>query len=144
MAPRTPTVTNAANIAELHTRQDLLNADAEITRLTQLSTLNYERERETAAKQLGIRLPVLDNLVARARQAAAAAEPSLPVLPAIDTAFWPEPVNGAQLLDQLQPPSADMSSWTKEPLRRPPCGLCIHIVSTRSPSRQGLPSPQLL
>src|SRR5258708_4834686 len=74
--------------------------DAEISRLAQLSTLDYEREREVVAKQLDIRLSVLDDLVARARQAAPA-EPSLRFLPAVEAAPWPEPVNGAQLLDEI-------------------------------------------
>ena len=73
--------------------------EAEITRLAQLSTLDYEREREAVAKLLGIRLPVLDSLVADAKQKTVA-EPA-PSLPAVETAPWSEPVNGERLLDDI-------------------------------------------
>jgi putative DNA primase/helicase len=90
-----------SNVVEPHKAEaDPPVDDAEISRLAKLSLIDYEREREAVAKRLSIRLPVLDDLVARARQAAAA-EPSLPFLPAVDTAPWPEPVNGAQLLDEI-------------------------------------------
>jgi putative DNA primase/helicase len=81
------------NVMELH-------PEAEINRVAQLSTLDYERERETIAKRLSIRLHVLDEMVARARQKTAA-DPSLTSLPAVETVPWPEPVNGAQLLDDI-------------------------------------------
>jgi hypothetical protein len=94
-------MTDDSNVVELHKAgADLPLDDAEIGRLARLSALDYERERETVAKRLSIRLPVLDDLVARARQAAAA-EPSLPFLSAVEAAPWPDPVNGAQLLDEI-------------------------------------------
>jgi putative DNA primase/helicase len=93
-------MTNENNVVELHEDPDSAVADAEITRLAQLSTLDYERERETVAKRLSIRLPVLDELVARARQKTAV-ESLVPSLPAVATPPWPAPVNGAQLLDDL-------------------------------------------
>jgi len=37
--------------------------DAEISRLAKFDLIDYERERETVAKRLSIRLPVLDDLV---------------------------------------------------------------------------------
>jgi putative DNA primase/helicase len=84
----------------LHKESDSPAAHIEISRLAQLSMLDYEPEREAVAKNLGLRLPVLDQLVARARQKSAA-DPSLPSLPAVEAAPWPEPVNGAQLLDEI-------------------------------------------
>jgi hypothetical protein len=52
--------------------------DAEITRLAALSTVEYERERKTAAKKLGLRTDILEQLVinARARQAYAKEQPA--------------------------------------------------------------------
>ena len=91
-------MTDDANVVELYKKSDL--PEAEITRLTQLSTLDYEREREAAAKRLGIRLPVLDSLVADAKKKPAA-EPSLSSLSAVETAPWPEPVDGEQLLNDI-------------------------------------------
>ena len=61
-------MTNENSVVELHTEPDLPVADVEISRLAQLSTLEYERERETVANRLSIRLPVLDELVALAKQ----------------------------------------------------------------------------
>jgi putative DNA primase/helicase len=89
------------NVVGLHkAAADLPLDDTEIDRLAQLSTLDYEREREPVAKRLSIRLPVLDELVAIAKLKTAG-QPSLPFLPAVETAPWPEPVNGAQLLDKI-------------------------------------------
>jgi hypothetical protein len=98
-----------SNVVELHKAgADPALDDAEITRLAQLSLLDYERERETVAKRLGVRLPVLDDLVARAKQEieADATRPLLPaatrpLLPAVEAAPWTEPVNDAQLLDEI-------------------------------------------
>lgn len=95
------TITDDSNVVEPHKAGADLPVDgAEISRLAKLDLIDYERERETVAKRLGIRLPVLDELVADARRQAAA-EPSLPFLPAVDAAPWPEPVYGAQLLDEI-------------------------------------------
>jgi len=93
-------MTDDSNVKELRNEPDSAVADAEITRLAQLSTLDYEREREVVAKRLSVRLPVLDDLVALAKQNTTAL--SLPAsTPAARTAPWPDPVNGAQLLDDL-------------------------------------------
>jgi hypothetical protein len=93
-------MTDDSNVKALRREPDPLIADVEISRLAKLNLIDYEREREIVAKQLDIRLSVLDDLVARARQAASA-EPSLRFLPAVEAAPWPEPVNGAQLLDEI-------------------------------------------
>jgi hypothetical protein len=93
-------MTDDSNVKALRREPDPLIADVEISRLAKLNLIDYERERETVAKRLSIRLPVLDELVALARLKTAA-EPSLPFLPAIEAAPWPEPVNGAQLLDEI-------------------------------------------
>src|SRR5262245_31097823 len=86
-------MTDDSNVLDKLTPDRALD-DAEISRLGQLSLFDYERERETAAKNLGLRLPVLDDL-------APAAEQSLPFLPVVEAAPWLEPVNGAQLLHEI-------------------------------------------
>src|ERR1700730_9563384 len=77
-------MTNENNVVELHKEPDLPAAHVEISRLAQLSTLEYERERQTVAKRLSIRLPVLDELVARAKQKTAA-ESLVTSLPMVQT-----------------------------------------------------------
>jgi Protein of unknown function (DUF3631) len=91
-------MTNDANLVELYKKSD--SPDAEINRLAQLNALDYERDRETVAKRLSIRLPVLDELVALAKQKTVA-ESLAPSLPAVEAAQWSEPVNGARLLDDI-------------------------------------------
>jgi hypothetical protein len=93
-------MTDDSNVIELCREPSSLVADAEISRLGQLSLFDYEREREAAAKNLGLRLRVLDELVSRARQTTAT-EAISPLVPAVETAAWPEPVYGAQLLHEI-------------------------------------------
>jgi len=45
------------------------DATVEIQRLARLSSIDYERERQSAAQRLSIRVPVLDNQVKQARAA---------------------------------------------------------------------------
>jgi putative DNA primase/helicase len=73
--------------------------DAEIKRLAALSAVQYDRERKDAADRLGIRATILDKLVRAERpgdddskQGSAIAFP--------EPELWPEPVNGARLLDE--------------------------------------------
>jgi putative DNA primase/helicase len=75
--------------------------DAEIARLAKLSPLQYERERETAAKRLGIsRVSILDRLVKAMHGNRVAAGQGRPLeLPAPKP--WSEPVNGAALLAEV-------------------------------------------
>jgi hypothetical protein len=90
---------NDSNVVELD-KPIAGTVNGEIDRLGRLSILDYERERETAAKRLGMRLPILDELVSRAKQQTSA-EAISPLLSAIEAAPWPEPVDGAELLDEV-------------------------------------------
>ena len=74
--------------------------DAEIERLAELNAFQYDRERKDAAERLGIRATILDKLVRAerpddddAKQGRAISFP--------ETEAWPEPVNGAALLDSI-------------------------------------------
>lgn len=82
---------------------EIMADDAEIARLAKLPPLQYERERADAAEKLGCRAVFLDKLVAAARGAGEAADnrgQGRPIEIA-DIEPWPEPVNGAALLDEL-------------------------------------------
>lgn len=72
---------------------------AELARLAGLDLLSYDREREAAAKQLGIRVGTIDKMVEALRpkpETTAARSVSLAVIEP-----WSEPVAGAALLDGL-------------------------------------------
>jgi putative DNA primase/helicase len=73
---------------------------AETTRLAQLSEIDYERERDAAAKRLNIRKSVLDDQVERARKASRI-DPTNEDVSLCERTLWPEPVDGATLLSDL-------------------------------------------
>ena len=74
--------------------------NAEIERLSKLSALEYDRERTEAAKALKVRPATLDAEIKQARQAKRSNdEPG--ALDFEDVEPWPDPVNGAALLDDL-------------------------------------------
>jgi hypothetical protein len=86
-------------------RKQAKDLDAEITRLTQLSTIPYERERKPAAKRLGLRPTILDKLVQAERQNLGLRDAdngkqghaiSLP-----EPEPWADRVDGAELLDDI-------------------------------------------
>jgi putative DNA primase/helicase len=75
-------------------------ADAvEMARLAALAPLDYDREREAAAKRLGVRVGTLDTEVAALRPREEAATGRGVSLPEAEP--WPLPVAGAALLDAL-------------------------------------------
>jgi putative DNA primase/helicase len=79
---------------------DELDADKEIARLAKLRPVDYERERKEAAARLNVRASILDKLVAAERPS-----DSVPGqgrrLELSEPEPWPEPVNGARLLDEI-------------------------------------------
>jgi putative DNA primase/helicase len=77
-----------------------LNEDAEIARLAALSLLEYDRERVTAAKRLGVRTRILDDLIESRRDRVESSDQGRALtLPSPDP--WPEPIDGAMLLNEM-------------------------------------------
>jgi putative DNA primase/helicase len=78
---------------------------AEVERLASLDPILADREIKAAAKRLGCRVGTLDREVRQARSstaAAAGANGSGTPLEILDPVPWPEPVDGAAVLDELQ------------------------------------------
>lgn len=81
---------------ELHSASEsAANDDAAIARLAALPPLQYDRVRKDEAKILGARPDTLDKLVREARQTDDDESPFIDVEP------WPEPVDPAQLLEEI-------------------------------------------
>ena len=76
-----------------------LNDEAELQRLAKLPPLDYDREREAAAKRLGCRVGTLDAAVQARRPTPEATKGRGLSLPEPNP--WPEPVGGGELLDAL-------------------------------------------
>ena len=70
-----------------------------VKRLASLDCLEYETLRDTEAQRLGVRVSVLDKEVGRARHAAIDEGGTARIFPAVEP--WPEPVDGAVLLNEL-------------------------------------------
>ena len=73
--------------------------DAELDRLAKLTPLDYDREREAAAKSLGVRVPTLDVLV-KARREERSALAATALVTSIDP--WDEAVNLREVLDEVR------------------------------------------
>jgi Protein of unknown function (DUF3631) len=88
-----------ADVAKIDDRNEM---DAAIKRLAELTPIEYERERKSAAEKLGIdRLSVLDRLVKAGRgdNGDTKGQGRPLELPTIEP--WPAPINGADLLDDI-------------------------------------------
>lgn len=77
---------------------DKQGREAVIVKLAAMSPLEYDEQRTAAAKVLGVRASTLDASV-KAKRADGVADTT--ALPHWDVSAWPEPVDGAQLLDGL-------------------------------------------
>jgi putative DNA primase/helicase len=75
--------------------------EAEVIRLAALPPHEYDRCRRAEAKRLAVRTTTLDDAVKLARPREAASEGQGEALDFEDPEPWPEPVDGAQLLDAL-------------------------------------------
>jgi hypothetical protein len=75
--------------------------DAEIQRLAALNGQRYERQREAAAKRLGLGVGRLDKLVNAERKNSAEDSKQGRPLSLSEPEPWSEPVNGAELLEAL-------------------------------------------
>jgi putative DNA primase/helicase len=75
--------------------------DDEIARLAKLPPRTYEREREAAAKKLGLRVARLDKLVKVERDEGGDTPGQGRPLELPEHELWPAPVDGAALLDAL-------------------------------------------
>jgi hypothetical protein len=85
--------------ARLESKLTARTDDPVIGELASLDALEYERQRETAAADLGIRVTALDRLVKGSR---ASADDENAALPHWRVEPWPHPVDGAALLDSLR------------------------------------------
>ena len=81
-----------------------INIDAEIVRLAELTAVEFEHERKGAAERLNVRTTILDRLVQAERGNLGLDKGDSKFGSAISLAEpepWPEPVEGAALLDAL-------------------------------------------
>jgi putative DNA primase/helicase len=96
-APLCKSVTQSTGDARI----GVVDADPEIARLAKLSRPNYERERETAAKRLGCRVSILDDLVDAKRGNGIGSIGQGRALNLPELLPWPRSVDCAMLLGRL-------------------------------------------
>src|SRR6516162_2519223 len=83
-----------------HAAEALPEGDEKIDELARLSAIEYERRRERAAKDLGVRISILDEEVKTCRtRLALKAEP--PLFPHWHVEAWPEAVDGNALIRDI-------------------------------------------
>jgi putative DNA primase/helicase len=75
--------------------------NAEITRLATLSLIEYDRQRKPAAEKLGLRVTLLDTIIAAKRGNGGDAGKQGRRLEFTEPDPWPVPVDGAKLLSEL-------------------------------------------
>ena len=76
--------------------------DGEVARLAKLPKAAYDLARRDAAGKLGVRFPILDKLVADARPKGDSPAGQGRPLQLPEPEPWPEPVDGAELLDEIE------------------------------------------
>ncbi len=72
----------------------------DISRLAALPPMEYERSRESEAERLGVRVGFLDKEVSKARHEKQEATRRMTMFP--EVMAWPDPVDGAELLDEIK------------------------------------------
>jgi putative DNA primase/helicase len=72
-----------------------------VAELAALSAIEYERQREAAAEQMGCRVTALDKIVERKRKAADPNTGQGSALTLPEPQPWPDAVNGAELLSEM-------------------------------------------
>lgn len=75
---------------------------AELVRLAKLTPLEYDRQRDEAAKRLGCRISTLDAEVSRLHDDPKRSRPAGDSVLFPEREPWPSQVNGADLLDELE------------------------------------------
>ena len=115
--------------------KDELEIAVEIARLAKLPAVKYEQERKAAAEALGLRASVLDQLVQAERARPGGDERDGMQGRAIlfpDPEPWPEPVDGAALLDEITATLERYVVMASRRAIRPRYGSSIPICSTVS------------
>jgi plasmid maintenance system antidote protein VapI len=92
-------LSNGASVKEAAAQRQ--HFEDELRRLSELSQAEYERQRRAAAKKLGLRASALDRLVAERRTCTSKNAPRGRALDLHSPEPWSNPVNGADLLDEL-------------------------------------------
>jgi putative DNA primase/helicase len=82
-------------------QREKVNGHARIAKLAQLSLIEYDQQRVKEAKQIGVRVSVLDAEVKKLRDNGATDNLAGQPLVFEELEPWPEPVNGAALLKEL-------------------------------------------
>ena len=77
------------------------NPQEEVARLSKLGAIEYDQEREQAAKALGIRVSTLDGLVKKTLTESETNE-ATNTLDFEEPTLWPDPIDGALLLDEIE------------------------------------------
>jgi putative DNA primase/helicase len=95
-------VSAVASVIPPEDAEPKLNAKEEIRRLAKLDTRDYELERKDAAKRLKVRPSALDGFVAAERNEDAGEHQQGHVITLSQPDPWPEPVDGAMLLDNIR------------------------------------------
>jgi putative DNA primase/helicase len=85
---------------------------AEYARLADLSLDEYDRERDAVAEKLDIRVSTLDTMVRRSRKGSGAVQGK--TIAVADVEPWPDPVEGAQVLDAITQSLRDHIILTSE------------------------------
>lgn len=94
-------LSNGASVKEAAAHRQRQHFEDELRRLSELSPAEYERQRKGAAKQLGLRASALDRLAAERRISTSKNAPRGRALDLHNPEPWSDPVNGADLLDEL-------------------------------------------